>query len=230
MIEWIRLTSESIRGIDRQLPVIVPVGLVEAHGPHLTLGLDMDTAVYFSRRVAEASGAILAPAIHYGFADEMKEYPGTVGVRAETLALVVQDISELFIYHGFKKVIFLSGHGANKLGCELGFYKVWEKYPDFKPACWNWWSDAGVTGIHHADKGETEVAHAVGSPVHADRIKDYSFKKPWHKVRSRFAVEPESGGINGKPSEYDPAEGARIREQVVRVLTDKVMEAIGDKE
>ena len=108
--------------------------------------------------------------------------------------------------------------------------ELMEKYPDFKPACWNWWSDAGITGIHHADKGETEVAHAVGSPVLADRIKDYSFKKPWHQVRSRFAVQPESGGINGKPSDYDPAEGARIREQVVRVLTDKVMEAIGDKE
>jgi len=229
MIEWIRLTSESIRHIDKQLPVIVPVGLVESHGPHLTLGVDCDTAGYFARRIAESSGAILAPAIHYGFADEMKEYPGTVGVAPETLALVVRDISMMFCSHGFKKVIFLSGHGANKLGVELGFYKVWEVDPDFKPACWNWWSDAGIGGVHHADKGETEVAAAVGSPIFPERIQDFKFAKPWHKVRSRFTHQPESGGINGKPSEYDPAEGERIREQAVRVLTEKVMEAIRDK-
>jgi creatinine amidohydrolase len=35
MIEWLSSTSEKIAAADKRLPVIIPVGLVEAHGPHL---------------------------------------------------------------------------------------------------------------------------------------------------------------------------------------------------
>ncbi len=226
MIEWVKLTHEEVRDVDRGLPVVIPLGLVEAHGPHLTLGLDVDTAEYFARRLAAETGVILAPTIAYGFADAMREYPGTVGVRPDTLSLVVRDVAMMFCYHGFKKQIYLSGHGANKLPCELAFHKVWEYYPDLKPVYWNWWTEAGLTHIHHADKGETELAIAVGSPVHMERVRDYTFEKPWHLVNSRFAYQPDSGGVNGQPSAADPAEGARQREHVAEVLAEKTRKAI----
>lgn len=228
MIEWVKLTNEEIQQVDRNLPVLIPIGLVEAHGPHLSLGLDIDTANYFARRVAEKTGVILAPTINYGFADTMWQYPGTVGVTAETLSLVVRDISKMFCFHGFKKQIYISGHGANKIGCELGFYKVWEEYPEFKPAYWNWWTEAGLTEIHHADKGETEAAMAVGSIVYMDRARDYKFQKPWHIVYSRYTYQPESGGINGQPTAADPASAVQLKEQVIRVLAEKVQAAIAD--
>ncbi len=229
MIEWTKLTGDELNLMDRQLPVIVPLGLVEAHGSHLTLGLDLDTADYFARAVAERTGAVLAPMIAYGFADAMREYPGTVGVSAETLSLVVRDIAELFCFHGFMKQIYLSGHGANKLGCELGFHQVWRRYPAFKPAYWNYWTEAGFTSIHHADKGETEIALAIGSPVYMDRVQDWKFAKPWHQVNSRFAYQPESGGVNGAPSTADSGEGERMRDQIIRVLVDKTQTAIDDR-
>lgn len=229
MIEWTQLTSDELAQVDRQLPVIVPLGLVEAHGSHLTLGLDMDTAVYFARAVAEQTGAILAPLIAYGFADAMREYPGTVGVRADTLALVVRDIGELFCYHGFLKQIYLSGHGANKLGCELAFQHIWGRYPACKPAYWNYWTEAGLTSIHHADKGETEIALAVGAPVYMERVRDWKFAKPWHAVNSRFALQPESGGVNGAPSTADRAEGERMRDLIVAALVARTQAAIADR-
>lgn len=229
MIEWSRLTGDELAVVDRELPVIIPLGLVEAHGSHLTLGLDIDTADYFARAVAGRTGAILAPLIAYGFADAMREYPGTVGVTAETLALVVRDIASQFCFHGFLKQIYLSGHGANKLGCELGFHQVWRDYPNFKPAYWNYWTEAGLTSIHHADKGETEIALAVGSPVYMARVRDWSFQKPWHLVNSRFACQPESGGVNGAPSLADPAEGERMRDQIITALVAKTQTAIADR-
>ena len=229
MIEWSKLTSDELEGVDRQLPIIIPVGLVEAHGSHITLGLDNDTAHFFARRAAEDTGAILAPAINYGFADAMAEYPGTVGVSAETLALVVRDIARMFCAHGFKKQIYLSGHGANKLGCELGFHKVWRDVAQFKPAYWNYWTEAGLTSIHHADKGETEIALAIGATVYMDRAQDVSFTKPWHQIRSRYTYQPESGGVNGYPSQADLATGVEIRETIIAALKSKVDAAIADR-
>lgn len=230
MIEWVSLTSDEIQSLDRNLPVIIPLGLVEAHGHHLTTGLDNDAADFFSRRIAAATGAILAPAILYGFADAMREYPGTIGVTAETLSLVIRDIAMMFCQQGFKKQIYLSGHGANKLGCELGFHKTWERFPDLKPVYWNYWSEAGFTTIHHADKGETEIALAIGSTVYMDRARNYTFEKPWHLVNSRYQFQPETGGINGSPTTADQAEGERMREEIVLKLSEKVRAAINDLE
>lgn len=225
MKEWLKLTSTEINELDRNIPVIVPLGLVESHGPHLTTSVDIDTAEFFSKVVAENTGAVLAPCLDYGFADEMREYPGTLGVTAETFMAIIQDLCHRFCDQGFKKIIFITGHGANKTACELAFFKVWERHPDFKGVCWNWWSDCGITGIHHADKGETEVAMAVGASSRMDQVRDFEVAKPWYKIRSRYELDPESGGINGKPSEANIENGKKIRNKVVQVLTQKVIQA-----
>ena len=173
--------------------------------------MDLDSAEFFARRIAEQSGAILAPLLAYGFADEMREYPGTVGLTADTMAAVVADISTMFCFHGFARQIFLSGHGANRMPVELAIYRVWEKYPGLKAAYWNYWSEAGFNSIHHADKGETEIAMAVGTTAKMDRVRDFAVAKPWYRIRSRFDLDRESGGINGKPSAADPRRPAHAR-------------------
>ena len=225
MKEWIKLTSDEIEALDRNLPVLVPLGLVESHGPHLAVSVDIDSSEYFAREVAQSTGALLAPGLPYGFADEMKDYPGTLGVRVETFMHIIQDLCKMFCAQKFEKVIFITGHGANKAPCELAFCQVWEAYPDFKGVCWNWWSDCGIEGIHHADKGETEVALAIGTIAHMDRVKDFAVRKPWHKLRSRHALDPNSGGINGNPSEADIEQGKMIRDKALAVLTEKVKAA-----
>jgi len=222
MNEWSQLTSDEITALDRQLPVILPLGLVEAHGPHLATSVDTDTAGFFARRIAENTGAILLPVLPYGFADEMAEYAGTLGVNADTLACMITDLSCRLCFHGFKRQIFLSGHGANKLPVELAFYRIWEKHPDLQAVYWNYWSEAGFNQISHADKGETEIALAVGTTAHMERVKDFKVSKPWYRIRSRAAICPATGGINGQPSLADPAEGVRIRDQIVSVLSGKV--------
>ena len=67
MIEWSKLTDPEIDALDRNLPVILPVGLIEAHGAHLESGFDSYSAEYFSRWLCEETGAILLPPIPYGF-------------------------------------------------------------------------------------------------------------------------------------------------------------------
>lgn len=229
MILWEALTNEELDQVDRALPVIVPIGLVEAHGPALTLGLDVDTAAHFARKICEVTGAILMPTIPYGFADQNREYPGTVGLRIETVGAMVADICEAVCFHGFRKIIFISGHGANSKGVELGFERAWRTYPDMKPACWNWWGPAGLT-MHHADKAETEFAILTGSRVHLDRAKDFTFRKPWHLVRSRYAYQPESGGVNGCPTRADPRPAEADYQRVIAALVERVEEAKLDRE
>lgn len=222
MHEWSQLTSDEVAALNRNVPVILPVGLIEAHGPHLATSVDMDTAEYFARKIAENSGAILLPTMVYGFADEMAEYVGTVGLSADTMVSVVTDLCTRLCSHGFEKIIVLSGHGANKLPSEMAFYRIWQLYPDAQLVYWNYWTEAGVTGISHADKGETEIAMAVGTVSHMDRAVDFKVNKPWYRLRSRHAINPRSGGINGEPTKADLVNGEQTRDHIVQVLSEKV--------
>lgn len=225
MMEWIMMTSEEINALDRNLPLVIPLGLVEAHGPHMPVSVDVESAVYFAKECALRTGAVLLPALPYGFCDEMREYPGSLGLTWQTFTAVITDLCLGLCTQGFRKVVFITGHGANKNPCELAFYRVWDSFADFKGVCWNWWSDCGISGIHHADKGETEVAMAIGINVYKDRIRDFSVEKPWYKIRSRHALDPASGGINGKPSEADPEHGIALRDQALEALSKKITEA-----
>ena len=224
MIEWSRLTNHEVDALDRRLPVLIPLGLIEAHGPHLSLSVDIDTAEFFSREIAKSTGAILAPGLPYGFADEMRDYPGTLGLTIGTFTTVIAELGVSFCRHGFDRLIFVSGHGANKSPCESAFWTIWETFPDARLACWNWWTEAGISGIHHADKGETEVAAVAGAVYHPERAVDYKIDKPWYKLRSRFAIHPQSGGINGEPTKANLDNGKSNRDKVVQVLSDKVAE------
>lgn len=222
MMEWKHLTSSEVAQLNKRLPVILPVGLIEAHGPHLALSVDADTAEFFARRVAEETGAILAPMLPYGFADEMAGYPGTIGLSIDTTVSVLADLVAHFCAHGFKRVIVLSGHGANKTAFDVAIQRVWEKHPDARVVYWNYWSEAGYTNISHADEGETAIALAVGTRAHMERVADFKVTKPWYRLRSRAELCPDSGGINGEPSRATREAGERTCADIVARLAARV--------
>ncbi|HDO1331600.1 TPA: hypothetical protein P2Q98_004384 [Aeromonas veronii] len=104
----------------------------------------------------------------------------------------------------------------------MAFWKVWETYPELKIVYWNYWTAANMTHIHHADKGETEIAMAVGTTCDLSKAKDFIVNKPWYKLRSRSVIEPTSGGINGNPTEANLVEGEVVRDEIIRILCKKV--------
>jgi creatinine amidohydrolase len=228
MIVWDELTNSEINDLDRNLPVVIPVGLVESHGPHLGVGFDVHSADYVSRKICEATGAILCPALPYGFADTNREYPGTLGVRADTLAAIVADLCAMLYSHGFKKVIFLSGHGGNQIGVQLGFQRAWEHCPNLKPVYWCYFTVAGIN-LSHADEGETSIALAMDAIVHMDRAQDFALNRPWYEVRSRWEIAPDSGGVNGKPSLATREKGQELLDRILPVLIDKLNAAISEE-
>jgi len=227
MIEWASLTMNEIDELDRQLPVIIPIGLTEAHGPAIAVSVDTLGAEHFAQKVCEETGAILMPSIAYGYIGEMRDYVGTVGVTSDTLAAMVNDICCCLASQGFKKIIFLSGHVTNARGVELGFERAFEKYPDLKSVYWVYWFPAGVP-MKHADKIETEFAILTGCRVDTGKLPNYEFVRPWHAIRSRYPYNSESGGVQGDASQADPKDSADSYERVLKALIDNVNEAIKD--
>jgi len=95
--------------------VILPVGVVEEHGPHLPLGLDSFAAEVYAEAAAshlEQNGyqAVIAPTIPYGVAQQALDFPGTLTLQPETLRSLVVDIGRSLARHGLHRLVLLNGH------------------------------------------------------------------------------------------------------------------------
>ena len=80
-----------------RLVAILPLGAIEAHGPHLPLSTDSVIAKAMAEEAAERLSkrgieALILPTLHYSAAPFAREFHGTVSVRPDTVATLIRDI------------------------------------------------------------------------------------------------------------------------------------------
>lgn len=92
--------------------MIVPVGALEAHGPHLPLGADQIQAESTAEALATRIGALVAPTLPYGSCAGTRPFPGTVSLSIGTLSHLVRELLEELARTGVRRVLVLSGHAA----------------------------------------------------------------------------------------------------------------------
>lgn len=95
------------------LPVIVPMGSTEEHGPHSPTGDFMITDV-IAERVAQNAGALVTPTLAFSYSEYFRHYPGTITLQPETMRLLVKDTVYSLLDQGFKHVILFNGHKGNE--------------------------------------------------------------------------------------------------------------------
>jgi creatinine amidohydrolase len=104
--------------------VIIPVGSIEQHGKHLPLGSDSIAAVETSMRIGQKTGVLVAPAVLAGVSEHHMGFPGTISLTPATLEAVLYDTARSLIAHGFKRIMFLNGHGGNETTVTNVAYRI----------------------------------------------------------------------------------------------------------
>lgn len=92
--------------------VILPVGSLEEHGPHLPLGTDAFHAIELARRAAKARAVFVAPPLYYGLCRSTREHPGTVSLSGLVLRALVLDLGRELARQGLTNLVILSGHAG----------------------------------------------------------------------------------------------------------------------
>lgn len=113
--------------------VVIYAASVEQHGPHLaeltdtTLGYA--EALDLARRL---SNALVAPVIRPGLSEHHMGLPGSITLRPEVFAGIVEDYIAAYVRHGFTTIVLSSSHGGNFNALAQIAKAQSEKYPEIK--------------------------------------------------------------------------------------------------
>ena len=96
------------------LDVMIPLGALEQHGPHLPLDTDALIAEAVAGRAAQRAGeCAVSPCIPVGASRHHLEFPGTVSLSDTTLQSVLVEVVRTLLGHGFRDAYLVTGHAGN---------------------------------------------------------------------------------------------------------------------
>jgi creatinine amidohydrolase len=104
--------------------VIVPFGSIEHQGDHLAVGADTLLADAVGERVAVRLGAVLAPTVRVGFAEQHRHAAGTLSIAAGTLTALCIELAISLADSGFHVLVLLSTHAGNRAPLEAAVVQL----------------------------------------------------------------------------------------------------------
>ncbi len=93
--------------------VIVPLGILEKHGPHLPVGTDLIDCREIALKAAATDYTIVFPPYFVGQIFEAEHQPGTIAYGSRMMLDVLQRTCDELARNGLKKIILVNGHGGN---------------------------------------------------------------------------------------------------------------------
>lgn len=142
--------------------VLLPIGAIEFHGPHLPVDVDNRIVTWLCDEAAARRPDLLisAPPIHYGFNVHNMGFPGTVNVNFDNFIAYVADVVRSFVDQGHDRVLLVNGHGSNSMLCALVARKVVNETDDALVAAVNHWALARDLAAEIRETPRGGMAHA----------------------------------------------------------------------
>lgn len=226
--------------------VLLPVGAIEAHGPHLPLATDVVIAEGLARRAAAALEArgwsvAIAPALSYSVTDCAGEFPGTTSVGPDAARAYVADVCAGFGRAGFSRVCLCNAHLepahvetlraaatlARARGVEVAFPDKTERR--FARTL----TDEYKRGACHAGSYETSLVLAERPDLVRDDRRaalepvDIDLARALKEGIRTFRAAGAHDAYFGDPASASPAEGHWIYSRLVDMIVTVVEETWG---
>jgi creatinine amidohydrolase len=245
-VRWEQLTLHQLRQeAEHNAVVLIPVGAIEQHGPHLPV----ETDTFIANRVCEDSARVLdhvlvAPPVAWGLSNAHVDVGATLSLRPSTMIDLGIDLSESLIRSGFARQIWVNGHASNEAVLATLVYEIKRLFGVSAGALsyYELGSDeftqgrvSRTGGALHAcefetslmlhlsmnDIGDVDSVHYV-EPLTRFDVRD-GFQPAVARIGYTFA-ERFPGGVAGDPSNATSEFGGRIYRTCVERLTAFISE------
>ena len=211
--------------------VLVPFGVLEAHGPHMPLATDTIQAYDAAKRTAKQIDVFVAAPIHYGMCRSASGHPGTIGISGDTLRSLTFDIVSGLYKSGMRNFILYSGHASSKqiAAMQEGSEKFIDTVADVNIAVV---SDYDIT--KHADfietpgdihAGEIETSRIMfiePSLVRLDKFPSAEKRQAPNPILIRDHRRYWPGTVEGDPTTSSAEKGEKLCDLVTEHLVQLV--------
>jgi creatinine amidohydrolase len=241
-----RMTWEEVRDLPPARAVaLLPLGAIEAHGPHLPLGTDGIIATGMAREAAariETAGhpAVLLPELPYTAAPFAAAFPGTLSIDPKAVTRLVVETGRALASQGFAVLGLANAHldpthldSLGRASAELRGEGVRVAFPDLTRR------ELALRLTEEFRSGACHAGRFEGSVVLAERpewVREEVMRRLLpHPVSLSVAIQAgnrsfhEAGGDQayfGHPAEATPEEGRATLQVLGAILAEAVLEAL----
>ena len=92
---------------------ILPIGILEKHGPHVPIGSDLIRVREYALRATQKEYAVVFPDYFYGQINEAKHQPGVFALPERVVWDLLENTCDEIARNGFNKIVIVNGHGGN---------------------------------------------------------------------------------------------------------------------
>ncbi|MGQ0603863.1 MAG: creatininase family protein [Anaerolineales bacterium] len=160
--DWNWMDVENYLKTDDRLMFVV--GACEQHG-YLSLLTDIKIPLALADAASERTNVPIAPPLNFGISPYFARYPGTISIRAQTFIAIIEDLVRWVHAQGFRRLLFLNGHGGNHPATEV-LNELVNQLPGLKVDWYSWWTAASV---------KTAAAEVGLVPNHANWLEAFPF-------------------------------------------------------
>jgi creatinine amidohydrolase len=240
------MTYVEVSDLDKERTVIfLPMGPLEAHGPHLPLGVDFYAAQTVTEMTVKALWekgvyGVIAPTLPYTLADVAMPFAGTVTLSPGTIKSFIHDFAYSISRHGFKKIVLYCHHleRSNLSALQEGADKASKEFDVsilVSSAIMIALSKTShlLKGEHpqlDSHAGESETAYCLWK--HPELVKQAilpSLKPVWVNIREKFSQGAadfvQAGGIHGyfgDPAKATAEMGKKLYATHAEVFCDEI--------
>jgi creatinine amidohydrolase len=129
-MQLVDLKWPDVAALGRDMPVVVPIAALEQHGRHMPLFTDSLLLGEVVRRASERlRGRVLfTPLMWLGNSEHHLDFPGTMTASPRVYLDLLKDLVENFLFHGFRRLVLLNGHGGNIVPSQQALFEVRQRH------------------------------------------------------------------------------------------------------
>jgi len=208
--------------------IVIPIGSTEQHGPTGLIGTDAICPEVIAAGMAE-QGVLVAPTLAIGMAQHHLAFPGSISLRPSTLIAVVRDVVGSLAVQGFRRFLWLNGHGGNIAPLQIAFAEIWAESSlagrdsGLRLQLFNWFEGRRVKALSSELYGDAEGWHATPSEIsltwhaHPHLARSDSLdpaRAPYGDIRDAVDYRRQfpDGRIGSEPGRACVEHGARLFE------------------
>ena len=194
--------------------VVLPLGAIEQHGPHMAVSTDTDIVTMVAMGAEEKlrEKILVCPTLPFGSSHHHLSFGGTMSISPELYTQVIVGLVSSLLQGGFRRIVVLNGHGGNITPVKQALALLSHRYDrDMQPniVLATYWELAGSVfagdppmespALSHACEYETSLMlHLFPGKVDVSKV-----------ARAR---RPESNGYTGWEDD-EPYRGVTIFKQ-----------------